>query len=762
MREYDLLIRRGRIIDPASGLDAPADVAVRSGRIAEVSRDPLDPARATQAIDAMGLIVTPGLIDMHTHVYSTREPGGLSIVADDHVFQSGVTTVADTGTAGANHFAHFKETVIDRSRTRILVFVNIVASGMIGHFEQDPNEMDCERAARTVLDNPEHCVGIKTAHYRMHEPFDAEHPPWVAVERALEAGRLCNRPVMFDFHPRDERPYRELLQRMRPGDIHTHVYAAHFPLLKQDGSLQPFYGEARARGVRFDLGHGLSSFVYAHADPAIRAGFLPDTISTDLHTGSVNGPAFSMTAVMSKLMALGIDLSTAIRLSTAAPAAAIGRPELGRLSVGGKADVALFRLEPGRYGFPDSAGLRMCGGSRLSCVLTLRAGEIVYDPNGLGRPVWSDTAGIPTYADLGIRPLINAYATVTRIGGSVMAPQVAAAMTEAARHYVDIDELQATAGRRIAELTRNEAAYITTGATAGILLATAACACGRDAIAAIRLGMTPVDERPEVIIQAIHRNCFDWAAEQLGVRIVEAGTAEGTSADEVRRAITDRTAALWWFQGVMNRPSELPFDEFVEIAVRAGIPVLVDAAAQLPPVENLWRYTERGADAVVFSGGKDLCGPQSTGLILGRRDLIEACRAHASPNPGAGRSMKVGKEEIMGILAAVERYVHIDHRARGERFEQIVRYWVDGLAAVENVWARRDFPNEASQPVPRALVRFSDSRRRDTIMAALRAGSPSVAVAPADADGCYLNPMTLDTGEEELVLRRLIAALRME
>lgn len=767
---YDLLIRGGRVIDPASGLDSYGDVAVRHGRVAALSQTSLDPAGARQVIDAEGLVVTPGLVDIHTHVYSTKEPGGLSVVADDHTFASGVTTVVDTGTSGARHFAHFKQSVIDRSQTRILALVNIVASGMIGPWEQDPAEMNPEQAAEAVLSYPDCCVGIKTAHYRMDEPFDAEHPPWAAVDRALEAGRLCNRPVMFDFHPRLERPYEELLRRMRPGDIHTHVYARHFPLLTADGRVQPFYREARDRGVRFDLGHGLSSFVFDHAVPAVHDEFLPDAISTDLHSGSVNGPALSMAAVLSKMMAVGVDLSTAIDLSTRRPADLIGRPELGRLSVGSEADIALFRVDHGEFGFVDSAGLAMPASCRLRCVLTLRSGKIVYNPEGLGRPLWTgpdphgpqgSRSSVPRYADLGVGTIVNAFATVTRIGGSLPAPEVVAAMAEAARHYVDIDELQAAAGKRIAELTHNEAAYITTGAAAGILLATTAAAFGTDVSGAIRLslGLPEAEPRPEVVVQAIHRNCFDMAIEQLGVPIVEAGTGDGASADDVRRAIGPKTVALWWFQGVMNRPTELTFDECVTIAHEAGVPVLVDAAAQLPPPENLWRYTQRGADAVVFSGGKDLRAPQSTGMILGRRDLIEACRAHANPNQGVGRAMKVGKEEIMGLLAAVERYLAIDQQERRHEFESTVRLWVDRLGAVDGLKACRDFPNEAGQPVARALVRFADRPTRDAVVRDLAAGAPSVRVAPAGEDGCYLNPMTLEVEEARYVADRLVDSL---
>ncbi|HLK55204.1 MAG TPA: amidohydrolase/deacetylase family metallohydrolase [Chthonomonadaceae bacterium] len=387
---YDLLLQGGHVIDPANNLDGPADIALKQGRIAQVASN-IAPHLAETVVDVRGLVVTPGLIDIHMHAYYTREPEGIGVMPDFHSFRSGVTTVVDTGTAGANHFLHFKRTVIDLAKTRVLAYINIVRSGMIGPFEQDIREMDPELAASIVLANPETCVGIKTAHYWTRLPFDAEHPPWAAVERAVQAGELCNKPVMVDFWPRPERPYEDLvLKKMRPGDIHTHVYAQQFPLLDENRKPRPFLAEARKRGIIFDVGHGAASFWYRQALPAIEGGFGPDSISTDLHTGNVNGPVVDMLTTMSKFLHMGLPLQEVIYRSTVTPAREIGRPELGTLSVGAEADVAVLQLCEGEFPLVDCGKAKLIGTRRLECRMTLRAGRIVYNPDGLALPEWTD------------------------------------------------------------------------------------------------------------------------------------------------------------------------------------------------------------------------------------------------------------------------------------------------------------------------------------------------------------------------------------
>lgn len=388
---YDLLLKSGHVIDPLNNIDRKMDVAISSGKVAAVEAD-LNPALAKQAVDVAGYYVTPGIIDIHVHVYHTREPEGLSVMADSHSFRSGVTTMVDTGTAGAKHFLHFKRTVIDQVKTRVFAYVNIVDLGMIGDFEQDIRTMDPELCAATVMMYPDICVGVKTAHYWTQLPWDAEHPPWAAVDRAVAAGNICQKPVMVDFWPRPpERSYQELiLEKMRPGDIHTHVYAQQFPVLDDNGKPNRFLFQARERGVIFDVGHGAGSFWFRNAYPAIQNGFSPDSISTDLHTRNVHGVVVDMQTTMSKILNCGMPLQEVIYRSTVTPAREIGHPELGHLSVGAEADVAVFNVLEGDFSFVDCGRAKMKGTQKFDCVMTLRAGEIVFDPSGLSMPLWPE------------------------------------------------------------------------------------------------------------------------------------------------------------------------------------------------------------------------------------------------------------------------------------------------------------------------------------------------------------------------------------
>jgi L-seryl-tRNA(Ser) seleniumtransferase len=362
------------------------------------------------------------------------------------------------------------------------------------------------------------------------------------------------------------------------------------------------------------------------------------------------------------------------------------------------------------------------------------------------------------YTQLGIRPLINASATLTKLGGSLMPPEVMEAMAEASRCFVDLNALQQRVGERISALTRNEAAYVCSGAAAGLVLATAACIAGRDPAAIAQLPDLSCLKN-EVIIHRTHRNGYDHAVRQVGVRVVEIGSRAGTTPEELERAISAQTAAIFWFQGAMTGHGDLPLPDVIRVAQEHGVPVIVDAAAQLPPVSNLWHYTaELGAALAVFSGGKDLRGPQSSGLIVGRRDLIAACAVNGCPNHSIGRPMKVGKEEMVGLLVAVERYLKLDHEARERHCEQMVAAWNEALSLLPGVSSRRDFPNEAGQPLPRALVTVEADAAgigRDDVLSALLAGNPVIHVAACGPDSFYLNPMTLEPDEEQIVLERL-------
>jgi dihydroorotase len=393
---YDLLLKGGHVIDPANHIDDVRDVAVFQGKIAAVDRDiPAD--QAGKVVDVSKLLVTPGLIDIHYHVghggapldWFTPEARAHALplgIPADMALESGVTTIVDAGTAGAETFLQEKEEVIDRAKVRVLAFLNIVGNGMGGGLEQSLDEMDPKLCAATITKYRDIIVGVKTAHYWTKEPWDAEHVPWAAVDRAIECATLANVPVMYDFWPRPERTYEDLLKKMRPGDIHTHVFAQQFPIILADGKINPALAEARARGVIFDVGHGAGSFWFRNAVPAQKQGFIPDSMSTDLHTGDYN--VVSMTIVMSKFLAIGVPLDDIIRRSTVNPAAEIHRPELGTLAVGKDADIAVLELAKGHFSYIDCGVARFDGNAKLTARMTIRAGRILYDPSGLSMVEW--------------------------------------------------------------------------------------------------------------------------------------------------------------------------------------------------------------------------------------------------------------------------------------------------------------------------------------------------------------------------------------
>jgi D-glucosaminate-6-phosphate ammonia-lyase len=347
------------------------------------------------------------------------------------------------------------------------------------------------------------------------------------------------------------------------------------------------------------------------------------------------------------------------------------------------------------------------------------------------------------YEELNIRPLINASATLTRLGGSLMPPEVVQAMVDASKVFIDLEELQAKVGDKIAELTHNDACYVSSGAAAGIAIAIAACVTGKN-IAAIHQLPDTTGLKDEVIVHKSHRNGYDHAVRQVGVKLVEIGYATSTAPWQLEAAINERTAAIIWFQGGMTGHGDIPLAKVIEIADAHGVPVIVDAAAQVPPVENLWNYTKMGATAAIFSGGKDLRGPQ------------------CSPNHSIGRPMKVGKEELCGVLAAVRCYLALDHEGRLSQTEEVVGGWCGELNRLAGVSAHRSFPNEAGQPMPRAQVHIDAAKAgisRNEVVAALLEGTPAITVASGPDESLYLNPMTLEDGEETVVLERLVAIL---
>jgi len=361
------------------------------------------------------------------------------------------------------------------------------------------------------------------------------------------------------------------------------------------------------------------------------------------------------------------------------------------------------------------------------------------------------------YDELGVRKVINGLATVTTLGGSIMPPEVVAAMAEAAKHFVDIDDLQRKVGERIAEWTQNEAAYICCGAAAGLALTTAACITGKDSEKMSRLPYTD-GMKNEVILHKYGRTGFDFAMKQAGGKLVEIGTESGTSPEDMENAINEKTAAICYFYKSNTMERQLPLEKGIEIAKKHGVPMIVDAAAQIPPVDSLWRFNHMGADLVIFSGGKGLRGPQSSGLILGKKDLVEACMLNACPRALIGRPMKVGKEEIIGLMTAVRLYIDLDHEKLMQSYEDQVKYATETLAKIPHVSTRRDFPSEAGQPMPRAEIIFDEDAlgiTRNEILTQLREGEPAISLAGAGAKSVYINPQTLEDGQNEIIVERI-------
>lgn len=397
--EFDLLIRQGHIVDPRNGVNAVRDLAITGGKVALIA-DRIAPERAKRIVDAAGTYVTPGLIDLHAHVfYGTEDDAYLSngfsaVPPDSHSFRSGQTTLVDAGGAGWRNFPRFKEQVIDRSRTRVLAFINIVGGGMRGGpVEQDLSDMNARLTAMRIRQYKDQIVGIKVAHF--------SGPEWDPVIRAVEAGNETNVPVMIDFGGHTPPLSLEdlLLKYLRPGDIFTHMYAhvgGRYPIVDEQGNVRPYVLAARKRGIIFDVGHGGGSFVYSQAVPATRQGFYPDVISTDLHTGSMNGGMKDILNTMSKLLNLGMPLDDVIRANTARAAEVIHQPTLGHLGVGAEADVALLTVRKGEFAFLDTAGGKMPGSQKLECELTVKGGQVVWDLNGRSAPLWSDMPGTDT------------------------------------------------------------------------------------------------------------------------------------------------------------------------------------------------------------------------------------------------------------------------------------------------------------------------------------------------------------------------------
>lgn len=381
-QKYDLLIKAGHLIDPANNLDAQMDIAISQGKIIKVTKTISD-SLAIKTIDASGLYIAPGFIDMHTHVFVGSQPdlfanGVNSVSPDDFSFRSGVTTVVDAGTSGWKSFPLFKKQVIDQAKTRILVFLNIAGNGMTGaETEQDLLDMNADSTAKLIGQYPDIIVGVKIGHYNGKD--------WAPFDRAVLAAGKTGKPLFVECHL-PQYSLQDQLAKMRPGDIITHTFehiSERMPIVDEEGEIRSFVNQARQRGILFDLGHGGAGFWFDQAKPAAGQNFFPDTFGTDLHRFSMNSAMKDMMNVMSKFMALGLSLDQVIERGSWNAAKAIQHRELGNLSEGSVADLVIFKVREGKFGFMDSSGSTIEGTKKLEAELTVKQGKVVWDLNGL-------------------------------------------------------------------------------------------------------------------------------------------------------------------------------------------------------------------------------------------------------------------------------------------------------------------------------------------------------------------------------------------
>jgi len=393
-QNIDILLKGGHVIDYKNNIDTKMDIAISDGKILQVGSE-IPAKNAKKVIDVTGMYVTPGMIDLHVHAFHGTDAGSYiadgwdALPPDGFTFRAGVTTVVDAGSAGWRNFRTFKEQIIDKSRTRILAFLNIVGAGMYGRLEeQDITDMNPVMTAYMINRLfPDILVGVKSAHYW--------GPDFIQVDRAVEAGTLANVPVMVDLGEHQPPLSIEELffKHLRPGDIWTHTfyYAPHEREVPVDekGKVKPFIFEAQKRGIVFDVGHGGEGFCWCQAIPSVQQGFIPDVISSDLHSGSMNGGMKDMANLLSKFLNIGLSVHDVILRSTYNPAKAIKRLDLGNLSVGTSADIAVFSLRTGDFGFLDAPGTKIKGTQKIETELTIRAGSIVWDLNGISKPLWN-------------------------------------------------------------------------------------------------------------------------------------------------------------------------------------------------------------------------------------------------------------------------------------------------------------------------------------------------------------------------------------
>jgi dihydroorotase len=390
-QEIDILLKGGHVIDPKNNIDSQMDVGIANGKILKVAAEiPVNSAK--KVVDVRGMYVTPGLIDIHTHVFVGSNSGfadGFSSVSpDDFTFKAGITTVVDAGTSGWRNFPVFKKQVIDRSQTRVLAFLNIAGSGMTGFpSEEDINDMDSHMTSLVIQQYPDIIIGVKIGHYRGSE--------WTPFDRALEAGRITNLPLIVECHL-PLLPLEEILVRMRPGDIYTHSFCTASDrtcLLDEQGRVRPYVLEAQKKGIRFDVGHGGGMFHFNVAIPALKQGLLPNSFGSDLHRFSMNSGMKNMLDIMSKFLNMGMNIEDIIFRATWNSAQSVKRDDLGNLSEGTEADIAVLSIRKGSFGFIDTGGNKLEGDRKFEAELTIRAGKIVWDQNGISAQNWIKKSG---------------------------------------------------------------------------------------------------------------------------------------------------------------------------------------------------------------------------------------------------------------------------------------------------------------------------------------------------------------------------------
>lgn len=380
-QEIELLLKGGRLIDPKNKIDAKMDLAIAAGKVVRVAAD-IPASQAKKVVDVSGLIVSPGLINMHTHVYAGSNvgftDGTSSQLPDAFAPRAGITTVIDAGTSGWRTFPDFKSKIIDKSVTRVLAFLSIAAGGYsVDKAQENIEEMNVQKTVETVKNNPDILVGVRIGRYDGKE--------WTPFERASEAAKILNKPLFVECHL-PEYSLEDQLKHMRAGDIITHAFenvSERMTVVDEQGKVRPFVLAAQKRGVLFDVGHGGGGFWFNQAVPAFKQGLWPNSFGTDEHRTSMNSGMKTMLNVMSKYLNMGMSIPDIIDRGSWKAAQSIKREDLGNLSVGSVADIAVLSIVKGKFGFVDSGNNKIDGDRKFEAELTVRAGRIIWDLNGL-------------------------------------------------------------------------------------------------------------------------------------------------------------------------------------------------------------------------------------------------------------------------------------------------------------------------------------------------------------------------------------------